>query len=320
MHKKGKSITPIFVFLFCLLLIVAIASLLIGPASFSFSIVWQLRFPRLLLAILVGSTLAISGGALQGILRNPLADPYILGISSGAACGASFALISGLKVGLLGSLFVPLMAFTGGVFTIFVVYHLAKVGTKIPSDTLLLSGVIIGSFFAALIMLIMALARRELVEIIYLLMGNLGIIFYERTIPLFVVVAAIAFFTNIIIFSHSRDLNLFSLGEEEAQELGVEIEMVKRRIFFVTSLSIGAMVSLSGAIGFIGLVIPHLARILVGPDYRYLIPTSFLMGSSLLIIADTMARTICPFEIPVGVITALFGVPFFIYLLRLRKK
>ncbi len=279
-------------------------------------VVLQIRLPRVLLALFAGISLAVSGAAFQGILRNPLADPYILGVSSGAAFGASIAIVSRLP----SPFSVPLLAFGGAVGTIFLVYSLATFNGRIPRDILLLSGVVVSAFFASLIMLVMSVAGRELHQIIYLLMGSLGTILTQETLPLFLGLLGFSLVCCGGIYGFARELNLLSLGEEEAQHLGVDIEFLKRAVFIVSSLSVGATVSLCGAIGFVGLIVPHIGRLAVGPDHRVLIPASAAIGAMLLLLADTVARSVSPFEIPVGVVTAIFGVPFFIWLLRRRRR
>lgn len=278
-------------------------------------IVLNVRFPRLLLSILAGANLGMVGASLQGILLNPLADPYILGVASGASFGTALPLALGLRNMEL----IPIFSFGGALVAIFAVYSLASFKGRIPKDTLLLAGVIVGFFFSSLVMLTMVLGGKELHSIVYMLMGHLGRVFHrELIIPLlvFAIVSVVVFIMNHL---HGRELNILSLGEERAAELGVESEKLKKKIFFFSSLSVGITVALCGQIGFVGLVIPHIGRLLFGSDHRVLIPCSLLLGATLLIIADMIVRPILP-EIPVGVVTALFGVPFFAYLLRKRMS
>jgi len=322
-----------FTFLLLVLLFFTLVALSIGPSGGSLvetvrlllrgegdaayeRVVIEIRLPRVLLALFAGISLAISGTAFQGVLRNPLADPYVLGVSSGAAFGASMAIV--LKWPSTFSL--PLFAFTGAVGTIFLVYSLAAFNGRIPSDVLLLSGVVVSAFFASLLMLVMAVSGRELHQIVYLLMGSLGTIPSKETIPLLLALLLVSLLCCGGIYLLARDLNLLSLGEEEAHHLGVEVESLKKTVFVIASLAVGSTVALCGAIGFVGLVVPHIARLVVGPGHRVLIPASAAIGGSLLLIADSIARTVFPFEIPVGVITAVFGVPFFIWLLRRRRR
>jgi iron complex transport system permease protein len=237
-------------------------------------------------------------------------------VSSGAAFGAALAVV--LRIG--SSLFTPIFGFLGAVLAIIAVYNLARSEGRIPKDTLLLSGVLVGFFFSALVMLLMVMAKSELHQITYLLMGNLGFIFGRRDIPLFIVFAVLAGGCGVLIYSRSREMNILSLGEEGARQLGVETERLKIMVFVTSSLVVGAVVAFCGAIGFVGLIVPHIARILVGPDHRRLIIGSVLLGGTLLLVADAIARTVAPVELPVGVITAIFGVPFFGYLLKRRRR
>ncbi len=189
-----------------------------------------------------------------------------------------------------------------------------------PRDTLLLTGVLVGFFFSSLVTLTLVLRGEELRRITYLLMGNLGFIFTQRDLPLFFFFAGLVLICSFVIYAYSRELNLLALGEEGAMQMGVEAEALKKILFFASALSIGAVVAFCGAIGFVGLIVPHVTRILVGPDHRILLPASFLMGAIFVLLADAIARTVAPVELPVGVVTSLFGVPFFIYLLRKRKR
>lgn len=318
--------------LILLLGLISLLSLAVGPVfilpqkvllaffsreeTFVRRIVFDLRFPRLMLSILAGANLGMVGAALQGILLNPLADPYILGVASGASFGTALALVSGLR----NMEIIPLFSFAGALVAIFAVYSLASFKGRIPKDTLLLAGVLVGFFFSSLVMLTMVLGGKELHSIVYMLMGYLGVVFHRKLIIPFVIFAVVSVVVFVVSYFHGRELNILSLGEERAAELGVESERLKKTVFFVSSLSIGVTVAFCGQIGFVGLVIPHIGRLLFGSDHRILIPCSLLLGATLLIAADMVARSIAPFEIPVGVVTALFGVPFFAYLLRKRMS
>ncbi len=278
------------------------------------SIILDLRLPRVISGALVGAALALSGAVLQALLRNPLADPFVLGISSGAAVGAVLAILVGLGSTFLGIYAVPGAAFGGALLTLLLVYFIARVEGRIPTQTMLLSGVIVSSFFSAIIMFLISVTSNEQIHsVMFWLMGNLeysasqslGVIFLY-----FLVGSAVLFFL-------AKDLNILVLGEETASELGVEVERVKKIAFVFASLITGAVVSVSGLIGFVGLVVPHVVRMIWGPDHRFLLPASALMGAMLLVVADTIARTVlAPSEIPVGVVTAMGGAPFFVYLLR----
>ncbi len=278
------------------------------------SIILDLRLPRTLSGALVGSALAMAGAVLQALLRNPLADPFVLGISSGAAVGAVLAILFGLGATFLGAYAIPGSAFGGALFTLFLVYFIARTEGRAPTNTMLLAGVIVSSFFSAVIMfLISATSDEQIYNVTFWLMGNLE---YMASQPLWIV-----FFFLIagggILLSLARDFNLLSLGEETASELGVDVERVKKTAFVFASLITGAVVSVSGLIGFVGLIVPHVVRMIWGPDHRFLLPASALVGAMLMVVADTLARTVmAPTEIPVGVVTAMGGAPFFVYLLR----
>lgn len=300
----------IFSILFLLLVIVSFISLLIGsPPS---SLMLRLRLPRLILAIFAGGALSIVGSAFQGLLRNPLADPYILGISGGACIGAAFSILTGLQP-------IQLFAFASAFITIFIVAKLATVSGRLERETLLLAGVVCGTLAISLVMLFMTIGGKTLSEMIYLLMGWLGVIWDRSLLIGFVISLILVVLSSFLIWRRSAELNILSIGEEEAVSVGVDVERLKREIFILGSIIIGLVVSFCGAIGFIGLVVPHIIRRLVGPDHRVLIPYSAMGGAVLLVISDTVARNVALFELPVGIITSIFGVPFFLYLLRRRR-
>jgi iron complex transport system permease protein len=278
------------------------------------TIILSLRLPRAILAGFVGAGLSVSGAAFQALLRNPLADPYILGVSSGAAVGAIIAILLGLGTFSLG---LPLASFLGALLTILVVFYFGRQEGKIHPNTLLLAGVIIGSFLSALIMFFISVSQREeLHTIIFWLMGDFS---FANARAIFIIFPYILFGV-FLLYVRSRQLNLILSGEEHAVQLGVDVERVKLICYLAASLITAASVSVCGLIGFVGLIIPHSVRLILGPDHRLLIPSAALVGASFLIASDTFARTILsPTELPVGVITAAFGGPFFIYLLRTRK-
>lgn len=280
-------------------------------------IIFQIRFPRLLLAAGVGAALSIAGVGFQGLLRNPLADPYIIGTSSGAALGAALSIVLGLKESVLGISPIPLMAFLGALVSMFLVYRISRKNGTIPMDTFLLAGVIVGSFMGALVSFLMTMAREDLPKIVYWVMGSFsGREDWKYTLILFPYLMA----GTAILYMCAHPLNLMTMGEESATHKGVDVERTKIVVILAASLITAAAVSVSGLIGFVGLMIPHVMRILTGPDHRILIPSSALAGAAFLVCADTFARTvISPEEIPVGVITALCGAPFFFWLLRMRK-
>lgn len=280
-------------------------------------IVWQIRMPRVFLAIIVGAALSAAGVTYQGILRNPLADPYILGVSSGASFGAALVIFFGLQTTLFGQWTLPIVAFVSGVITLLVVYRLALVGKKLQIGTLILSGVILQAFLGAGLSLLLAKSEEKMGQIMFWLMGSLSLSDWSSGL----IIAPYVFIGILIIYLFSREMNILSLGEQNAQHLGVNVKVIRIVLLLTASLIAGAAVAVSGIIGFVGLVVPHIMRSLCGTDHRILLPLSALAGSILLIGADTLARTIMqPSELPIGVITALLGAPFFAYLLRKRKK
>ena len=275
-------------------------------------IILDIRLPRAVLGLVVGMALSSSGVVFQGMLRNPLADPYVLGISSGAAVGASIAFLA--KIGFE---FIPIFAFIGSIATVLLVYQMALEGGRLITERMLLSGIIMNSFLSALMLLFMSIAGEDLHQIVYWLMGDLG----EVDRKVIMISSAYMLFGLLAIWSMGRDLNLISLGEEEAFHLGVDVEKVKRLLFASSSLAVGAAVSATGIIGFIGLVVPHMMRIIFGADNRILIPASAIAGSSLLLLSDIASRmVIAPAELPIGVVTAMIGAPFFAYLLRRSRR
>jgi iron complex transport system permease protein len=278
------------------------------------TIILSLRLPRAILAGFVGAGLSVSGATFQALLRNPLADPYILGVSSGAAVGAILAILLGLGTFSLG---LPLASFLGALLTILVVFYFGKQDGKIHPNTLLLAGVIIGSFLSALIMFFISVSQKEeLHTIIFWLMGD----FSFSNARAILIIFPYILLGGLLLYLRSRHLNLILSGEESAIQLGVNVEKLKLVSYLSASLITAASVSVCGLIGFVGLIIPHSVRLIFGPDHRLLIPASALIGASFLIASDTFARTVlAPTELPVGVITAAFGGPFFIYLLRTRK-
>jgi iron complex transport system permease protein len=266
-------------------------------------IINQIRLPRALFAALVGGMLALSGALLQALLKNPLVDPFITGISSGAAFGAACAIMAGAS-GLLA----PSMA--GAALAMFIVYRISLSAGVLNLTRLLLAGVIMGSFFSSLIMLLNALFSKDLIKVVFWLMGDLsninpGLLLYSA-MALFAAIGVAMFFAN--------DLNILTTGEDEARSMGVRVEMIKAIYFSIAGVLTAVSVALSGVIGFVGLIVPHVVRAVVGPDMRLMIPCSFLAGAIFLLASDTLARTaFLPSEIPVGVITGLVGAPVFIY-------
>jgi iron complex transport system permease protein len=278
----------------------------------------QVRLPRLLLAFMVGGCLAAVGVGLQALLRNPLADPYVLGISSGAALGAGLAILMGIGTTMLAVSALPLCALAGGLVSILLVYRIAASYGYLPMHTLLLAGVILNAIFSALIMFVTSMMDpNRAFGMMSWLMGTLT----APTYPVLAVLLGYLLVGTLILFSQARSLNVLTLGEEAARSLGVEVETVKKAVFFTSALLTGSVVSVSGMIGFVGMVIPHAVRMLLGADHRLLLPASALIGGMYLMAADTIARTLLsPTEMPVGIVTALAGGPFFIYLLMSRKS
>lgn len=280
-------------------------------------ILMQVRLPRVLLGFLVGSCLASVGVALQALLRNPLADPYVLGVSSGAALGVAVAVLFGIGTTVLALSLLPICGFAGGLLALLVIYRMAATYDRLPIHSVLLAGVILNAIFSALIMFITSIMEpNRSFGMMAWLMGSL-------TAPAYPVLAALSAYLLlglVLLFKQIRVLNILALGEEPARSLGIDTERAKRFIFLLSALVTGAVVSFSGMIGFIGMIIPHAVRLVVGADHRLLLPASALVGGMFLMVADTIARTaFVPSEVPVGVITALAGGPFFVYLLVWRK-
>ncbi|WJE16442.1 iron ABC transporter permease [Halobacillus sp. ACCC02827] len=281
-------------------------------------IIWEIRFPRVLLALLVGASLSIAGAAFQGLLRNPLADPYTIGVSSGSALGAVCVLYFQITISFLGEFTLPVVAIISGFITMLIVFGVTHLANRtLAIETIILAGIIVSSFISAVISLIIALSSREdMRQILYWLMGNVGMRGWSHVqllLPFFVVGVLLLLFKT-------RELNAMALGEESAEHLGVHVNRGKVMVIVGASLLTGAAVAVSGQIGFVGLVIPHFIRMLVGPNHRHVLPLSTLAGGGYLILADLFARTIvAPEELPIGVITALIGAPIFA-LLMIRER
>lgn len=274
-------------------------------------IIFDLRLPRIVLAMMVGAALSVAGAGFQALLRNPLADPYVLGVSSGAALGAILALIAAPAIPLV----TPAAAFVGATLTITTVYFLGRREGQLDSTTLLLGGIISASFLSALIIFLMTtLAGREFRGMAFWLMGDLSTPMPASLRWIFGVGLVVGIGA---IYTTAADLNLITTGEREAMHLGVDVTRVKLVVYVAASLLTGLAVSVSGAIGYVGLLVPHAMRMLFGSDYRVLIPASVIGGAIAVVIADTLARTVVqPTELPVGAILAMVGAPVFIYLQR----
>ncbi len=278
------------------------------------TIIFSLRLPRVMFAGIIGASLALVGTVFQALLRNPLADPYVLGISGGSAVGAIIGIMIG-AASLPGG--AAATAFLGAMLAIVLVFGIAGKEKTLPTYTLLLAGVIVNAFFSAIIMFLISLSSRsELHNVLFWLMGDLSLASRKE-----IFLTGIFLLTlSVFIYREAKAINLLVMGEETALQLGVNVEQTKKRLFFAASLLTAVAVSSSGIIGFAGLLVPHMMRLTFGSDHRMLLPASALFGASFLAAADSIARTVtAPTELPVGVITALCGAPFFIYLLRKKN-
>lgn len=277
-------------------------------------ILLHIRLPRVLLAGLVGATLSLCGVIMQGIFQNPLADPYLLGVSSGATAGATLV----IYLGFVSIPFVlPIGAFFGGVFAIILVYKIAKRQVKMSTSALILTGVAISTLFSAITAILISFSQQEqLRSIIFWIMGSLTIAKWSLLLPLFILVVI----GTIVAMMFTHYLNAFALGEEMAIHLGVSAEVLKKVLLILVTLLTASVVCICGTIGFVGLVVPHIMRLLIGPDNRLLLPASALGGACFLILCDTLARVLArPVELPIGVITAFFGASLFLYLLYVKS-
>ena len=287
----------------------------IGPAGFGFvstapgaaDIVGGIRLPRVIAAFFVGAGLAVAGAAMQSLFRNPMADPYILGTSSGGALGASFAIV------FLGGFFVPVFAWIGAVVAILIVWSIAGRRGVISVETLLLTGIAVSFFFSAIVSFLIAVAGQNVHQILFWLMGG----FWNASPTDAMLAAALLIPAGALLFFMGRDLNALSLGEETAAHLGIDATKARWTVLGASTLLVAGAVSIAGSIGFIGLVTPHIVRMLLGPDNRAVIPASILAGGIILAISDTLARTFFS-DLPVGIITAFIGAPFFIWLIYQR--
>jgi iron complex transport system permease protein len=281
------------------------------------TIVLDIRLPRVLEAGVVGAALALAGATYQGLFRNPLADPYLIGVAQGAALGAALAFLTPLSILFPGAVAIPLFAFLGAMGAVAVVYAVARVGRTLPLTTLILAGVAVGVFLASVTAFVMLFSGSDLRYILFWLMGSFSLANWGEVrviLPYMLIGAAV-----ILVFS--RSLNVMQLDDEQAQQLGVEVERVKLILITAATLITAAAVSLAGTIGFVGIIVPHMARLVWGPDHRFLLPLAVLAGALFLILADALARTaFSPRELPVGIVTAFAGVPLFLYLLRRRKR
>lgn len=284
------------------------------------AIVFEMRLPRLVLALLVGCALAMAGVVMQAFFQNPMAAPSIIGVSSGASLGATVAVVTGLSVGVAGIGAVPVAAFVGAMAATALVYVLSRRGGQTPVGVLLLTGIALGSALSALAALILVTGgdptRRDLDQVVYWMLGSVA----GRTWAHVLLVLPYVVIAGAVTALFARDLNVLTLGDDTAHYLGLNVERVRLLLLALASLLTAAAVAVSGIIGFVGLIVPHLMRLAVGPDHRVLVPASGVAGGILLALADVVARTMAaPTEVPVGIITSLLGAPFFLYLLHRRR-
>ncbi len=288
------------------------------PAAWE-TILFQIRLPRVILGGLVGLTLAVAGAVYQALFRNPLAEPYLIGVSSGASFGATLAIVLVWRFGVGGWNGVSLAAFVGALLATAAVYGLARVGGRTPITTLILAGVALNAILSAATVFLMYMMRDafQAMHVLGWLMGSLALADWEKVRVVFLYVLG----GLVVIGGYAHTLNVLQLDEEQAQSLGVAVERTKGILIVAVSLATAAAVSVSGVVGFVGLIVPHIVRLLWGPDHRFLLPMSGLIGAATLILADSAARTVfAPRELPLGVVTAVVGAPFFLYLLRRQKR
>ena len=284
------------------------------PAAWD-TIVWQLRLPRVALAGIVGGGLAMAGAAYQGLFKNPLADPYLVGVASGAGLAAVIVLLTGVPLFIGGFSFLPIAAFIGGVSAVAVAYSVARSARGTPLTTLILAGVAIASLAGAVTSLLMIRSDPELRPVISWLLGS----FISSEWRECAIVLAYLAPSMVVLLGFGRVLNVLQLREEHASMLGVEVEKVKLLLIVAATMATAAAVSFTGLIGFVGLIAPHVVRLIWGTDYRFILPMSAILGATFLVLADLAARTVAsPGELPVGIVTAFCGAPFFLYLLRRR--
>lgn len=309
-------------FILCVLLLVGamIGCAKLGVVHFDWKELWlspiflNLRLPRVILCVLVGAALSVAGASYQSIFRNPLTDPYVLGISSGASLGAAIAILLGLEAYFWG---IGCCALVTALLTVWLIYRIASIGNRMHTTTLLLTGVCLTFLITAIISFLMVLHQDKMDSIIFWTMGSFANTTWANVIILLpVVVVGIA-----CVLFYAKDLNLLLAGSETAQSLGVEVEKVKKTLLLFTTLMVSFAVSSCGVIGFVGLVVPHCIRLVCGADNRKIIPYSIVFGGLFVLVCDTLARTVLqPSELPVGSLTALIGAPMFIYLLYKNKK
>lgn len=290
--------------------------LLLGKETEHSTILMQIRLPRVLMCLVIGAGLAAVGGVMQGIFKNPLVDSYTLGMSSGAALGAVISIVTGVSFSIAGISTTGVFAFIGAVATLILVYSLAHKKHKISVNSLLLAGVAVSYFLSSVIAFMMLLSNDNIQHIVFWTMGSLSLTSWNK-----VAISYITIIPGILaLMLYARELNILTMGDESAQYLGIDVEKLKRILLLISCIIVGSVVSVSGTIGFLGLVAPHIVRLIVGSNNKKVIPYSAILGAILLILADTLGRTLIqPVEIPVGVMTSIIGGPFFIFLLRKQK-
>lgn len=324
---RSVNFTVTLIVLFFTTIIASVISLSIGSVNISFSnilelifqpdtntifsqIVFDIRLPRILLAIAVGGGLSVAGAVFQALLMNPLAEPYILGISSGGTFGAVLSFLIGASF-----LTTQAFAFTGSIAVVFLVFILGKRYGEIEPNVLLLTGIMIGAFFSAAILFMLTMLNDSLKQAIFWLMGNLSLATAESVQYVLPITIVVSFLLSL----NGQKYNVLSLGSDSAKHLGINTKVLTNFTYIITSIMVGAIVSVSGIVGFVGLLVPHICRMILGNDNRIVVPASFFLGATYLVVSDTIARNlIAPAELPVGTITALIGAPLFIYLLKKR--
>lgn len=319
-RKSGGANTWVMAGLTLLLAAAMAGSCLLGAADIKMAdivnsqIFWQLRLPRVLMSVLVGAVLSVCGAAYQSIFRNPLTDPYVLGVSSGASLGAAVAILLGLEAFLWG---VGGMALAAALATVWLIYRIASIGNRMHTTTLLLTGVCLTLLISALISFLMVLNQEKMDSIIFWTMGSFGSSSWTDV----AVMAPVAVAGMGVVLWYSRDLNLLLAGSEAAKSMGCEVEKVKHVLLLATTLMVAFAVSSCGVIGFVGLIVPHAVRLVAGADNRRVVPYSMLCGALFVLVCDTLARYLLrPSELPVGSLTSMVGAPMFIYLLYRNKK
>ena len=326
--RRAPFLSTFIFLLIAILLSLAIGSVFISPkelwqvilghGSETFtSILWKIRLPRTVLIALTGAALGGSGATYQGLFRNPLADPFLIGVASGAGLGAVIAMSIKWPYSYWGLMAIPMSAFIAALLTVFIVYSLARVGNTIPTTNLILAGVAFSSFATSLTSFLMLRSTGEVRRALGWLLGGAS---QSGWTAILAIMPYLLIGISILIFS-GHALNLLQFGDDQAQQLGLNVTRTKRILLAAASLATAAAVAFSGIIGFIGLIVPHLIRLWFGPDYRRLLPLSILGGATALLICDVVARVIiAPQEIPVGIITALIGAPFFLWVLKTAKN